>query len=163
MSAVFEDVKVEVIEAEGSEYTNDPADPGGETKYGISKRAYPDEDIKNLTEARALELYERDYWTKYGLSDLKTQAVANKLMLAIVNMGEYEAVLGLQRAIYYCGLSVTIDGKLGRMTYTGANTAPQLWLLDSMRVEYTHYYLDLVDRNKTLLKFLHGWVKRAMR
>lgn len=43
-------------------YVNDPNDPGGETKYGISKRAYPNEDIKNLTLARALELYYRDYW-----------------------------------------------------------------------------------------------------
>ena len=26
-----------------------PADPGGLTKYGISKRAYPNLDIRNLT------------------------------------------------------------------------------------------------------------------
>ena len=31
----------------GDKYTNDPIDPGGETKYGISKRAYPDIDIKS--------------------------------------------------------------------------------------------------------------------
>lgn len=43
-------------------YVNDPNDPGGETKYGISKRAYPLEDIKNLTLGRALTLYYRDYW-----------------------------------------------------------------------------------------------------
>lgn len=43
-------------------YVNDPHDPGGETKYGISKRAYPKEDIKNLTLGRALELYYTDYW-----------------------------------------------------------------------------------------------------
>src|SRR5215475_4829486 len=130
MSAVFEDVKAEIIEAEGSEYTNDPLDPGGETKYGISKRAYPGVDIYNLTEAGALEIYERDYWIKYDLGQFKNQAVANKVMLAIVNMCDYEAILGLQRAIYHCGLSVDVDGKLGRMTFTGANTAPQLWLLD---------------------------------
>ena len=28
-------------------YVNDPADPGGETRYGISKRAHPDVDIKS--------------------------------------------------------------------------------------------------------------------
>lgn len=43
-------------------YVNDPHDPGGETKYGISKRAYPSEDIQNLSLVRALELYYRDYW-----------------------------------------------------------------------------------------------------
>lgn len=43
-------------------YVNDPNDPGGETKYGISKRAYPHLDIKNLTLADALNLYYTDYW-----------------------------------------------------------------------------------------------------
>lgn len=43
-------------------YTNDPNDPGGETKYGISKKAYPNLDIKNLTLGDALNLYYRDYW-----------------------------------------------------------------------------------------------------
>lgn len=50
-----------VKEFEGG-YVNDPDDPGGETKYGISKRAFPDEDIKNLTEERAEELYYMNYW-----------------------------------------------------------------------------------------------------
>lgn len=51
-------------------YVNDPKDPGGETKYGISKRAYPNEDIPNLTLARAHELYQRDYWDKAGCEAL---------------------------------------------------------------------------------------------
>lgn len=56
-------------EVEGG-YVNDPQDPGGETKYGISKRAYPNEDIKNLTLDRAKELYLRDYWDKAGCDAL---------------------------------------------------------------------------------------------
>lgn len=43
-------------------YVNDPHDPGGETKYGISHRAYPKLDIKSLTLANALAIYYRDYW-----------------------------------------------------------------------------------------------------
>lgn len=43
-------------------YVNDPADPGGETKYGISKAKYPHLDIKNLTLADATEIYLRDFW-----------------------------------------------------------------------------------------------------
>lgn len=45
-------------------YVNDVNDPGGETKFGISKRAYPNEDIPNLTIERAKQIYLRDYWTK---------------------------------------------------------------------------------------------------
>jgi len=43
-------------------YVNDPHDPGGETKYGISKRAYPNVDIKGLTLDAAINIYYRDYW-----------------------------------------------------------------------------------------------------
>lgn len=47
-------------------YTNDPHDPGGETKWGISKRSYPGLDIANLTRAAAIAVYFRDYWTWNG-------------------------------------------------------------------------------------------------
>lgn len=43
-------------------YVNHPNDPGGETKYGISKRAHPTLDIKNLTLAEACDIYYKDYW-----------------------------------------------------------------------------------------------------
>lgn len=37
-------------------------DPGGETKWGISRRAHPDLDIAGLTEAQAIEIYFTAYW-----------------------------------------------------------------------------------------------------
>lgn len=45
-------------------YTNNPRDPGGETKYGISKRAYPTRDIANLSLQDAKDIYYTDYWLK---------------------------------------------------------------------------------------------------
>lgn len=58
-----------VVGIEGG-YVNDPKDPGGETKYGISKRRYPNEDIKNLTIERAKFLYQRDYWNSHHCDSL---------------------------------------------------------------------------------------------
>lgn len=52
-------------------YVNDPADPGGETKFGISKRQYPTVDIKNLTIDQAKAIYLRDYWNTHGLESLE--------------------------------------------------------------------------------------------
>ena len=51
-------------------YVNNPADPGGETKWGISKRAYPNLDIKNLTPEQACDIYSHDYWDKAGCDAL---------------------------------------------------------------------------------------------
>jgi len=50
-------------------YVKDLADLGGETKYGISKRAYPHEDIAGMTIERATELYKRDYWDRLNIED----------------------------------------------------------------------------------------------
>lgn len=52
-----------VLKFEGG-YVNHPADPGGETNFGITKRGYPDLDIKNLTKEQAREIYRKDYWQK---------------------------------------------------------------------------------------------------
>ena len=50
-----------VLKFEGG-YVNHPNDPGGETNMGISKRAYPNIDIKGMTRETAAALYHRDYW-----------------------------------------------------------------------------------------------------
>lgn len=74
-----------VIGIEGG-YVNDPNDLGGETKYGISKRAYPKEDIPSLTLERAQELYQRDYWDAAGCEALPW-AQALMVFDAAVNQG----------------------------------------------------------------------------
>lgn len=58
-----------VIGAEGK-LTDDPLDPGGLTKYGISHRAYPTKDIRNLTLDDAKAIYRMDYWDKCDCDDL---------------------------------------------------------------------------------------------
>lgn len=58
-----------VLRWEGG-YTNDPNDPGGETKYGISKRSYPELDISKLTLKQAKEIYYQNYWLKAGCDGL---------------------------------------------------------------------------------------------
>jgi hypothetical protein len=64
------DKAIEFVLQEEGGYVNDPADPGGETNYGISKRAYPDVDIRSLTRNAAIEIYKKDYWEKAGCDSL---------------------------------------------------------------------------------------------
>jgi hypothetical protein len=54
----------------GDKYTNNPKDRGGETKFGISKRANPDLDIASLTKEKAVEVYRERYWNQINADAL---------------------------------------------------------------------------------------------
>ncbi len=94
----------------GGGYVNNPDDPGGETKYGISKRAYPDIDIAGLTEDDAKAIYQRDYWGAHQC-DTMPWAVGWVFFDCAVNHGAHMAIKWLQGA-----LSLPADGVLGQQT-----------------------------------------------
>lgn len=75
-----------VVGIEGG-YVNDPQDPGGETKYGISKRAYPNVDIPQLTLDEAKAIYRRDYWNACGCDSMSWERALCAFDCA-VNQGE---------------------------------------------------------------------------
>lgn len=77
-------------------YVNDPADPGGETNWGISKRSYPHVDIKNLTREGARDIYLRDFWEPLGNAH---PAVKFQTFDFAVNSGIQTAIRKLQAAI----------------------------------------------------------------
>lgn len=85
------DRAIEFILREEGGYVNNPADPGGETKYGISKRAYPNEDIAGLTVEKAKAIYRRDYWSPLGLDSVK-YGPALVLLDCAVNQGVKRAM-----------------------------------------------------------------------
>lgn len=65
------DRSVEIVLRFEGGYVNNPADRGGPTKYGISKRAHPNVDIENLTVEDAKKIYYKDYWIPSGASSMK--------------------------------------------------------------------------------------------
>jgi lysozyme family protein len=91
-------------------YVNDPNDRGGETKFGISKRAYPHLDIKALSIEESKGLYKRDYWGPAGC-DAVPDSLKFDLFDAAVNVGVRGAIKMLQRSV-----GETQDGVLGPRT-----------------------------------------------
>jgi lysozyme family protein len=140
-----------VIGHEGG-YVNDPRDPGGETKFGISKRAYPNEDIKNLTKERAFELYRADYWSRIRGDELP-HGIAVCLFDYAVNSGITQAVKTLQRA-----LGVTVDGDFGPATLAAlkARTAR------SLIVDFQAERLLFLTRLDTFQTYGRGWTRRVI-
>lgn len=132
-------------------YVNNPADPGGETKFGISKRAYPLEDIKAMTLDRAKALYLRDYWGPAGC-DAVPDGIKFDLFDMAVNSGPVTAIKTLQRAV-----GTTPDGLLGPLTLQAANAMPAARLV----ARFNGQRLDLMADLKTWPVFGRGWAKRV--
>jgi lysozyme family protein len=141
-----------IIVGEEGGYVNDPRDPGGETKYGISKRAYPEEDIVGLTIDRAKEIYHRDYWERVKGDTLKWPL--NLFMFdAAVNQGVGAATRMLQKT-----LGTVQDGIIGDVTVKLANRGnaedPTIYLSErAMRYAKTDNF-DVFGR---------GWMNRIFK
>lgn len=80
-----------VVGNEGK-YSNNPADPGGETMFGVSKTYHPNVDIKNLTLAAAREIYRNEYWTPAGCDAIDDQRLAVNVLDCAINQGITPAV-----------------------------------------------------------------------
>lgn len=114
-------------------YSNNPVDPGGETKYGISKRAYPNVDIASLTLDDAKAIYRRDYWTP-AACDQWPELLRYEVFDLAVNVGVSQAIRLVQRA-----LAVSDDGIVGPKTLAAAQAAdPQTALrrLQALRLQF---------------------------
>src|SRR3990167_2978590 len=123
--ANFDRIIPMIIAAEGgAKVTEDPADPGGLTKYGISQSAYPSVDIRGLTEERAKELYKRDYWDKVNGDLIPDDRLAYFVLDMAVNMGVGVACHELQAAINRLsesGKKIAKDGRIGGETLRALN------------------------------------------
>lgn len=151
-----------VIRHEGG-YVYDKADPGGETKWGISKRSYPDVNIRELSLDQAKGIYRRDWWDRYRYGDIPDIRVAAKVFDLAVNLGPKRAHRVLQRALTLCGVPTTADGILGPQTrgnlaawLRGGEVHARL-LLALLCLEAARLYVTLPNG-----RFLRGWIKRAL-
>jgi len=138
-----------VIGAEGG-YVNDPRDPGGETKYGISKRAYPNENIPEMTLDRAHSIYKSDYWNKchcYAFPYI----IALPMFDCAVNQGVRFAIKAAQRS---CGSPA--DGIMGSMTTMMMQGMDDKLFLDAFLAIREAHYKSL----KTFSIYGKGWMNR---
>lgn len=131
-------------------YVNNPADPGGETRFGISKRSYPGEDIKTVTLARAKTIYLRDFWAPAGCDGVPA-AVRFDLFDMAVNSGVRAAVKCLQGAA-----GCTQDGVLGPKTLQAVGALDGAQLAARFNGARLQFMTDL----PTWASFGKGWARR---
>jgi len=156
--ANFSDSLNVILYHEGG-YANNPADPGGETKYGISKKQYPDLDIAGLTPQQAGEIYRRDYWIPNRINEITNQDIANAVMDAVVNHGKGVSIV--QEAANRSGADLTVDNIIGSKTIAALNSVnPDAFLSNYVAVR-KGYYDSLIQSDPALAEFRTGWYKRA--
>ena len=146
----FDEAFKALIGHEGG-YVNDPKDPGGETKFGVSKRAYPGEDIAGLTLERAKALYLRDYWDVIHADELPKH-VRFAVFDAAVNSGVRQAIKWLQRAV-----GVNDDGVIGHKTLS-AVVAMEPYKLAAV---FNGQRLKFMTELNTFHVFGRGWARRV--
>tara|TARA_R110000765_G_scaffold165913_1_gene270870 strand:+ start:160 stop:642 length:483 start_codon:yes stop_codon:yes gene_type:complete len=157
MTITFAEIIPEVLKREGG-YVNDPTDMGGETRYGISKRSYPDIDIKELTVRQATDIYLKDYWIPSKAEKLPEDIRADYFD-SVVNHGQGNAVKILQRAVNSTGSpKIAVDGRIGR------NTIRESRRLKKSRFQAfrTLFYSQIIHKNQSQEKYWYGWFKRAI-
>ncbi len=146
-----------LLKEEGG-YVNDPKDPGGETKYGISKARFPSENIKGLTLDRAKALYMSEFWLKNNLDQIQDPEVATAALDTVVQHGNGPRLL--QTAAGQAGKKVAVDGKIGPTTIAAINAVSPAAMLTAIYTQRRGYYAGLVAKDPELGKFLAGWQKR---
>ncbi|WEK50298.1 MAG: glycosyl hydrolase 108 family protein [Candidatus Kaistia colombiensis] len=146
----------------GSEggFVNNPKDPGGATKYGITaatlgawrklgRAATPDE-VKRLQLAEAAAILEGQYARSIRFDDLPA-GIDYAVLDFAVNSGPGQAAKTLQRV-----LGVPADGIIGERTLQAIRAADSAKLIDA----YLDARLAFLKRLKTWPTFGKGWSRR---
>lgn len=154
---------------EGKTFTNDPKDHGGATKFGLTlsflqgevDKNYTEEQVKDMTEEQACEIYQKYWWDKYHLSSINDQTMANKVYDTIVNLGPNHAIRIVQKAINDVVKPIHIDGVLGDQTLAQLNGPKQADILVHIRLNLVSFYNSIVAANPSQGRFIKGWLNRA--
>ncbi|MDO5643869.1 MAG: holin-associated N-acetylmuramidase [Paracoccus sp. (in: a-proteobacteria)] len=177
----IDEIANEIVAREGG-YVNDPDDPGGATKYGVTigtmRRLGLDlngdgridtADVKALTRAQAADIFKQHYFHRPGIARLPASLHASMFDM-YVNAGT-NAVKILQRLVTKMGFPAQADGVIGPKTIAAsaaaAQAAPQ-HIADAYGIERRNYYYALADARPASRKYATtraggkgGWITRA--
>ena len=171
----------EIVQREGG-YVDDPDDPGGATKFGVTihtmRRLGLDltgdgqvnaRDVRALTRAHAVEIFLKHYYQRPGIAGLPGALQASVFDM-YVNAGA-NAVRILQNLLRQMGQAVSVDGVIGPQTLAAAQAAAEKapeHIADAYGIARRNYYFRLADRRPKSRKYARtraggkgGWIRRA--
>lgn len=171
----------QIIAREGG-FVNDPDDPGGATKYGVTLHTLrrlgldltgdgrvDEADVRALSRQQAVDIYVEHYWKRPRIAELP-EALQACVFDMQVNAGA-TAVRLLQQLLADMGHALAIDGRIGpetlRAAHAAAAAAPR-HLADAYGIARRSYYYRLADARPASRKYVRrkdggkgGWILRA--
>lgn len=176
-----EDIAAQIVAREGG-FVNDPDDPGGATKHGVTlgtlRRLGMDltgdgridiADVRALTPRQAAAIFLKHYYYAPGIDRLPLCLRASVFDM-YVNAGA-NAVRILQRLLTRMGFACSDDGIIGPKTIAAAHAAYRAapgHLADAYAIARRDYYYALADARPASRKFARrrdggkgGWIVRA--
>lgn len=180
LDALFASYITKSILAEGGErYTNDPADRGGETKWGITvaraRAAGYSGPMQAMTREQALPIYKLYYWQQPGFDAIAAMVppLGAELLDLGINGGPDTPSRELQRVLNVLSEQgadyshVQVDGHCGAMTRAslaglirrrGAEGVRVLML--AIRGLAAARYIELAENDATQERFEFGWLSQ---
>ena len=156
MSNNFQECLDLVLKSEGG-WVNNPADPGGETNVGVTKRVWveyvghPVDSLKKLTKEDVAPLYELKYW-RPCYCEVLPRGLDFIVFSMGVNAGPGRSVKLLQSAI-----GCVPDGVIGPRTRELISSSNGADIIKKFSTARREYYQSL----KTFPIFGRGWLSRV--
>ena len=173
----FDRTIIKVFKHEGG-FVNNPSDPGGATKFGITHKTLASwrneevsfRDVVRMERKEAKEIYRSLYWDKMRLDEINDEKVAAAIMDMGVNSGCRQGVKILQRAVNSVGsyklgsrfVGLKVDGLIGRNTLRETNRVNSTLLLPAFFLERSKFYVDICRRRRASRGFLYAWIRRSI-
>lgn len=160
----------DLLRREGG-FVNHPADRGGPTNFGITKRTLARylgrpvdvDEVAELSVDLASEIYRRQYFRAPRI-DALPERIQPFVFDSAVNHGPRRAIRLVQQVCNAAGFGeLTLDGINGPNTRRAAVEADQSmgdWLLAALVEERRNFYKLIVEIDPTQEVFLNGWFNR---
>ncbi len=162
-----------ILRVEGKELVDNPNDPGGRTRFGITQRNFsqwlrdkglPDTDVNDIQPEEVYSIYRDQYWL-LGLCHTLPLPLSIYHFDGYVNLLPRDAGRVLQRALKLFDPTIAVDGIVGPITIRTANKL-DFSLKDDQEVlaeylwERVRLYLRKIKANDKKLEFLPSWMWR---
>ena len=171
----IEKITAEIVRREGG-FVNDPDDPGGATKYGVTihtlralRGSATVADVKALTEAEAVAIFKGQYFERPKINQLPAPLQASVYDMQ-VNAGA-NAIKILQRLTADFGVKLAVDGVLGPKSIGAIDRIHRkagAQFVDAYGIARRNYYFRIGDRRAASRKYCvtrkggkGGWITRA--